>query len=89
MSTAAMSTPRGSRSKAATDRTDVCSESPRAGTCAGHGRSEVKPWERLAAAIWDHQFLRVQLIVYRAVPRFAARLDELARRRDEERRSPS
>lgn len=49
----------------------------------------MKPWERLAAAIWDHQLLRVQLIVFRAAPRFATHLDELARRRDEERRSPS
>lgn len=46
----------------------------------------MKPWQRLAAVIWDAQFLRVQHAVYRAAPRLAARLDELARRRDEGRR---
>lgn len=46
-------------------------------------RSAVKPLQRLAAVIWDSQFLRVQHAVYRAAPRLAVRLDELARRRDE------
>jgi hypothetical protein len=46
----------------------------------------VKPWQRLAVAIWDTQFLCAQRALYRAAPRLAAHLDELARRRDEERR---
>ena len=50
------------------------------------GRGTVKPWQRLAVAIWDTQFLCAQRALYRAAPRLAAHLDELARRRDEERR---
>jgi hypothetical protein len=46
----------------------------------------VKPWQALAAVIWDNQFLSVQHAVYRAAPRHAARLDELARLHDEGRR---
>jgi hypothetical protein len=49
-------------------------------------RGTVKPWHRLAVVIWDSQFLRVQHAVYRAAPRLATHIDELARRRDEERR---
>jgi hypothetical protein len=54
--------------------------------CVDNGRGTVKPWQRLAAVLWDGQFIRVQHAVYRAAPRLAAHLDELARRRDEERR---
>jgi hypothetical protein len=49
-------------------------------------RDTVTPWQRLAVVIWDSQFLRVQHAVYRAAPRLATHIDELARRRDEERR---
>jgi hypothetical protein len=49
-------------------------------------RGAVKQWQRLAAAIWDYQFLCLQRAVYRAAPRFAAHLDEFAHRRDEVRR---
>lgn len=43
--------------------------------------------QRIAAAVWDNLlFLRVQHAVYALAPRFAARLDDLAGRRDEERR---
>lgn len=49
-------------------------------------RGAVRPWQRLVAVIWDSQFLRVQHAVYRAAPRLAARMDDLARRRDGARR---
>lgn len=48
-------------------------------------RGAVKVWQRLAAVIWDGQPLRLQLAVYRASPRLATHLDELAHRRDAER----
>ncbi len=48
-------------------------------------RDAVEPWQRLAAVIWDSQPLRLQLAVFRAAPRLATHLDELAHRRDAER----
>jgi hypothetical protein len=48
-------------------------------------RGRTRPWQRLAAVIWDSQFLRAQRAVYFVAPRVAAHLDELARRRDAER----
>ncbi|GAA5113676.1 hypothetical protein [Pseudonocardia adelaidensis] len=50
------------------------------------GKGRVGPGQRLAAVIWDGQLLPVQHAAYRVAPRFAAHLDELARRRDEQRR---
>ncbi len=49
-------------------------------------RGSLKPWQALAAVIWDSQLLSVQHAVYRAAPRHAARLDELAHLHDEGRR---
>jgi hypothetical protein len=46
----------------------------------------MKPWQRVVAVIWDGQFLRVQRAVYLVARPLAVHLDELARRRDEERR---
>jgi hypothetical protein len=43
----------------------------------------MKPWQRLAAVIWDSQFLCAQRAVYLVSRRLAVYLDELARRRDE------
>jgi hypothetical protein len=43
--------------------------------------------QRIAAAIWDNlPFLRLQHAVYALAPRLATHLDDLAQRRDEERR---
>lgn len=49
-------------------------------------RGTVRPWQRLAAVIWDNQPLPVQHAVYRSAPRLGAHMDELARRRDDARR---
>jgi hypothetical protein len=49
----------------------------------------MKLWQRLVAAIWDGQFLRTQHAVYLVARPLAVHLDELARRRDEERRKRS
>ena len=52
---------------------------------AAKRRGGVTLWERLAAVVWDSQFLRVQHAVHNAAPRLATHLDGLAGRRDEHR----
>jgi gamma-glutamylcyclotransferase (GGCT)/AIG2-like uncharacterized protein YtfP len=49
----------------------------------------MKLWQRAVAVIWDSQFLSVQCAVYLVARPLAVHLDELARRRDEERRKHS
>ncbi|MHA6616642.1 hypothetical protein [Pseudonocardia sp. DLS-67] len=83
MSTGAMVNYSASRADAVAERAGLDNGSWRRSAVR---RGTVQPWQRLAAAIWDGQFLCVQRAVYGAAPRLAAHLDELARRRDERRR---